>query len=503
VTRIRLVSDDVTADVTADKATRRISGRLLPFGVVATPSVGPRVEFAADGIHVPTDDVWLNREHADSDVLGRAINIDIRPDGIHAAFSILPTRVGDDALVEASTGARAGLSIEAEIIESEDMGDHLMVTRSVIHGAALVRRPAFPDAGVYDVAATAATNTMEEGRSEVENTAAVVEATAPVEVAAAAPVALPSLGITTRPRNLPTLESYILAAGRGDHQLINEYNAIIKAADPDTLLADVAGLIPKAIVGPVISLRDGMSPLFNALGPSVSPTGSSFTIPKVTTGLAAAAGGTELSDVTGPIDVAGVNVANVFIKRAVSISYEAIQNSNPAVVSVAQGELATAIGLGQEEVVAGVIEGATGTNTGVAPKADGSDAWSVLSAAVAAQYTASGKRPDVFACPPDIWAALAGMTNSLGQPLVQGISQDLTGSWGTLFGIPIVVTPALTAAEGFLLSSYGVRSWAQSEIQLQLSQPTTFAYELGAGRTVACSVADGKFITPVTITATP
>ena len=104
--RINLVTDANPA-VTADAASRRITGRLLPFDVAATPSVGPRVMFASDGEHVPLEDLWLNREHADSEVLGRAVDVTSTDDGLHAAFQILETGAGSDALVEAVDTDRA------------------------------------------------------------------------------------------------------------------------------------------------------------------------------------------------------------------------------------------------------------------------------------------------------------------------------------------------------------------------------------------------------------
>jgi hypothetical protein len=496
--RVRFVAAAAAAQVTADAATRRITGRLVPFGEVATPTRGPaRIEFAADGTHVPMDTVWLNREHDDAAVLGRAIDIDVRDDGVWATFDILPTTAGSDALAEAAAGARAGLSVEADIEASEDRDGTVLVTQSVIFGAALVRRPAFPSAGVTDVAATAANESeVPEEAPEVSDTPAVVEAAEQVE--ASAPI---RLDIQPRP-GIPTAVDYIMAAGRNDTNLLREYQRRIMAADPHTLTTDIAGLIPKLIVGPVVKLRDAQAPLFNALGPNAAPEGSSFSIPKVSTHLTDAAAATEKSDVTAPLDVVGVNVAMTFIKRAVNISYEAIQYSQPGVVGVAQDDLVDAVLRGCEAVAKTTVEAATGTNTKVTIALNGSDAWSKLSGAVSTQYGASGQRPDVFACAPDVWAKLVGFTNTLGSPLITTVNADLTGNWGTLFGLKVVVSPLMTAGKAYLLSTYGVKSWASGSVSLQLSQPTTFAYELGGGRNVGVSVADGKFITPVDIATT-
>lgn len=348
-----------------------------------------------------------------------------------------------------------------------------------------------------NVAATAATTPAPANPKEVP---AVNDTPA---VAQAADDTITLGPVYTRPAALPTVAEYVIASGQQDAARLADFRRRILAAAPDTQLADVAGIIPTPIVAPVISLKDSQAPLFSALGVNAAPDGGPFTIPKITTDLTDAAAAAEGTDVSAQLVIGDTPVTMHFIKRAANISYEAVQYSNPGVVNVAVERLADAVVRGSENVVKTAIEAATGTNTGVAVKADGSDAWAKLAAGVAAFYSACGQLPDVFAAAPDVWAALAGMTNSLGQPLVNGVSQNLGGSWGTLFGVPVYVSPAMTAGKSFLLSSYGVKSWAAGPVNLQLSQPTTFEYQLGAGRSVGCSIADGKFITPVTVTAAP
>lgn len=499
--RIQLTAPVDRCQITADKATRMISGTLIPFGAEGNPSVGPaRIMFAADGDHRPADgDVWLNREHDPSTVLGKLTQLDSTPEGITARFSVLETQAGTDALIEAAAGARAGLSVEAEVNAFDELPDGVvLITASTIHEAALVRHPAFAGASVTDVAATAA----QTERETMENTPAVAEPVAEQPtIMAAAPAPLPS-GIRVN-EPLPTAADYIIAMGRGDVDRVRDFRNRIMAAAPHTFVADVPGIVPTPIVAPVIGLRDGSAPLFNALGPNAAPEGASFTLPVITDPLAVAAAATEKSDVTDQLGVDPVTVTMHFVKRAANVSAEAIQYTQPGVVNVTLGELADAINLGCEKVVADGIAAATGTNTGVTIAADGADAWSKLAAGVAAHYAASGTRPDVFACASDVWAALAGFTNTLGQPLISTVNQNLAGSWGTLFGIPVVVSPSYAVGTADLLSTKGVKSWASGPVQMQANEPSIMGFAMGAGRSVGVSVASGKFITPVSITAAP
>jgi len=501
--RIQMAAPTGAVHVKADKASRTITGTLIPFGSVGTPSVGPaRIMFAADGDHVAAGDViWLNREHDQSAPLGKAEALDSGDVGISARFHILDTSAGSDALAEAAAGARTGLSVEAEIRDyqeaTDDDGAYFLITASTIHEAALVRFPAFSDARATDVAATVAQPTESESPMSDPVTAEATSTDAPpAAVAAAAPA--PRVTVAER---VPTAADFIVAMGRGDHDRVREFRRMVQAAAPHTFVSDIPGLIPEPIVGPVVSLRDGSAPLFNALGPNAAPEGASFNLPVITTELANAQAATEKTDVTGQLVVDPVAVQMSFVKRAANISAEAIQYSQPGVVNVALQSLADAVNLGCESVVHSGIASTTGTNTGVELAADGSDAWAKLADAVAGFYAATGTRPDVFACGSQIWAELAGMTNSLGQPLISTVSQNLNGNWGTLFGIPVVVSPAYGVTEADLLSTQGVKSWASGTVQMQANEPTIMGFSVGAGRNVGVSVASPKFITPVSIAA--
>jgi HK97 family phage major capsid protein len=173
------------------------------------------------------------------------------------------------------------------------------------------------------------------------------------------------------------------------------------------------------------------------------------------------------------------------------------------VIDVAVDQLAEAVNVGVEENVVATLAAVTGTNAAVAVAADGSDAWAKLAAGVAAMVAAVGRRPSHFLAAADVWAALAGMTNQNGAPIINGVSQNLGGSWGSLFGVPVVVSPAIDAGKAFLVSDYGVKSWQNGTINVRVDEPTILGYAMGAGKSVGLSVASPKFITPVSVAAAP
>jgi hypothetical protein len=278
----------------------------------------------------------------------------------------------------------------------------------------------------------------------------------------------------------------------------------IQAAAPHTFVADIPGLIPDEIVAPIVTLRDSvMAPLFAALGPSQAPPGKTFSLP-LGDRLPPAAEATEKSDVTHQVKVGTVPVTMYVVKQAVNLSAEAILWSQPSVLDYSVSELADSLAEGCEEKTAALLEAVTGANEALELAADGSDAWTALSAGVAAHYAAVRTAPDLAALAPDLWAALAGMTNPLGVPIIGGINQSLTagpGGWGTLFGMPVVVSYALTAGKGFFLSRKGVKTWQNGSVNMTTDEPTILGRALGGLRTVGLSVASPKFVTPVGVAA--
>ena len=507
--RIRLTAPPTSGGVLADTNRRRITGVLIPFGHVGTPSLGPeRIMFTEGAALDIAPGMVLNLEHDASRPIGRAVSTETDETGLVGVFAIAGTSAGTDALTEAAEGLRAGLSIEATDIEGDwtddDAGPVFAITAARIDEAALVRRPAFRAAAVSDVAATAATTNREETiMPEAPEATAVAEAPAEVPAVAAteAPAEVPAVraSLTVAPRpGVPTPGEYVLASVSRDPGRMGDMSRRIRAAAPHTFVADIPGIIPEAIVGPVMHYG-GASPVFDALGRLSAPAGETFRLPYVDPSILGASAATEKSDVTRQIGVKGAPVNMVFVKRAVNISAEAVAFSQPSIIDVAVQELADALAVGAEGVVVAGLGAVTGTNTPVTVAADGSDAWPKLAAGVAAHVLACGRRPDLFVCAPDLWAALAGMVNTNGAPIITGVSQSLGGDWGTLFGIPVVVSDMFTPGDGYLVDRAGVKSWQGARVDLRIQEPTILGYSIGGGLAAGVSVIGGTHVTPVAV----
>ena len=489
-TRVRLTASPADAHVTADAATRRISGRLVPYGVAATPAVGPRVEFAPGSLTV-ADGLWLNREHDDAAVIGRLVDHRDTDGALLVEFSVLDTTAGSDALVEAAAGARAGLSVEADLDDYTDTGEHLLVTAATVTGAALVRRPAFPDAGVTDVAA--ASPTMED---PVPDTATVdapeVEATA--SAPAPAPILYAASITPAAPASLPNAGEW-LHASLGRDRDPARYAALrdrVLATAPDTILSDVPGVIPTPIVGEAVSARAVDRPLFSAFGPLAGPAGSTFERPVITDPLADAASGTELTAMTDTLGVEPHSVAYTFVKRAAKLSAESVLYSSPDLLNIVTADLVRAYARGTEKVAAAALTAAGGTPASIAKGEEVADLYTYA----AAMYGTVGVLPDVLAVAPDVWAHLGGILASDGRPLfpVMGPSNAAGEAAGAAafamnaLGLRVIVSYGLGTGVARLVASPLVESYEAHRVSMQAQAPTVVGYEFAIGGAAATTV---------------
>lgn len=129
------------AVLTASRDDRTLTGLLLPYNEAGRTNLG--VLTATPGSRLDAaENVVLNAEHDRRRPLGRLTALEQTTEGLRAAFAVATTRDGDDALVEAAEGLRAGLSIELEPVVTRAG----RIVSGTITGAALVAQAAFPSA---------------------------------------------------------------------------------------------------------------------------------------------------------------------------------------------------------------------------------------------------------------------------------------------------------------------------------------------------------------------
>lgn len=120
---------------------RTLSGLLLPFGEPGRTNLGKLTASAESRLDI-ADQVSLNIEHDAKRPVGKAVALEASPEGLRASFQVLPTRDGDDALLEASEGLRCGLSVELDPVVTRAG----RIVSGTVVAAGLVAAPAFPSA---------------------------------------------------------------------------------------------------------------------------------------------------------------------------------------------------------------------------------------------------------------------------------------------------------------------------------------------------------------------
>jgi HK97 family phage prohead protease len=279
----------LTAELTADAASRTISGKIVPLNVEAGSTNYGKVIFESGSIEIPeAKSIKLLSQHDTKKPLGRAVSFSESEDAINAVFSISRSQRGTEALILAEEGLQSGLSIGAEVLKSKIKDGVTYVSAARLVEVSLVTEPAFKSAQVTDIAAEEAKKVEEavtetqpkESETVVEETTAV-EATPSVE-AAAVEAARPTVTAMayTKPRIEITAAKYAentIRAALGDESA-RQY---LLAADNTT---DNAGLVPTRQLSEIINpLSTTIRPSIDAISRGTLPdAGMTFEIPKIT-----------------------------------------------------------------------------------------------------------------------------------------------------------------------------------------------------------------------------
>ncbi|AWY04756.1 major head protein [Gordonia phage Emperor] len=155
-TAVELIAQSAPTQVGADTTSRTITGLAVPYNVAGTPSSGPAT-IAAGAIGVPSElkRVKLFRDHRRPDGSGQPVGwltgIENTDAGLRCTFKVADGPEGDQALADAA-GVRDGLSVELTDVTR----DGITVTAASLAAVALVPTPAFADARVETISASAA-----------------------------------------------------------------------------------------------------------------------------------------------------------------------------------------------------------------------------------------------------------------------------------------------------------------------------------------------------------
>jgi HK97 family phage major capsid protein len=472
-----------SSELTADTATRVISGKIVPMGTgeVGNTSAGP-VVFEKGSIQLPNDpkSIKLLNQHNVKEPLGKAQYFnEVDGEGIYASFKISNSSRGSDALITASEGLTAGLSVGVEVITAKNKAGVMHVSSAKLFEVSLVTEPAFKSALITDIAASEEVVEIQPTESEptVENTPETVAA--PEVEAAAVEAARPTVVTATyaTPRIKPlTAGEYLEAsikASLGDDQA---RQTILAINDTSTN----TGLTLAPHLNEFITTSIDGRPAVDAISKGVLPaTGMSFTIPKISTAPTIDGSSTE-GEALGGTEMASEYITPTVKKAAglQNISWELLDRSGPSFYAELVKELQYAYAKATDQaVVAALVAGGTQATTQAATIA-GFKAY--IAKETPAAYLAAGKFAKNIIANTAWWEAIISAEDTTNRPLFTAAQpmnspgnvgvQSLTG---TVMGQNLYVDPHMTTTtliddSAFLVVPEAVTFYESPQTQIQV-----------------------------------
>lgn len=136
-------------DILAAAEPLTITGLLLPYNEVGRTNVG-RFQVEAGAVTIPTDPavVGANLDHVRHDVVGRAVRLEEKPEGVFASIRFADTEEGRAAYADAISPSGKRRKLSAEFGPAVIKAGKLVSGHAKLWGAALVEAGAFPSAMV-------------------------------------------------------------------------------------------------------------------------------------------------------------------------------------------------------------------------------------------------------------------------------------------------------------------------------------------------------------------
>ena len=487
-----------SADLTADSASRTVSGKIVPLNVEAGSTNMGKVIFASGSIDIAdVKAIKLLSQHDTKKPLGRMVSFSESEDAINAVFSISRSQRGTEALILAEEGLQSGLSIGAEVLKSKIKDGVTYVSAARLVEVSLVTEPAFKSAQVTDIAAEESdveeTIQPTESETAVENTTPAVEAT-PVE-APAVEAARPTVSAAyfTKPRIELTAAKYAensIRAALGD-ETARQY---LRAADDTT---DNAGLVPTRQLSEIINpLGTTIRPSIDAISRGVLPdAGMTFEIPKITVmptvgEVAENAAFTETDQNSAFLSVSVKKYAG-----QQTFSVELLDRTSPAFFDELVRNMAAAYAKTTNAAVnAALISGATADATTTVTYPTAAELLGIVARGSASVYAATAGLPNPFARNMVVstgqWSNIMSLNDAgrpiytASQPMNAGGAVAPTSLTGNVAGLNLYVDPT-NAGDGdgtILIVNPDAYTWYES--------PT---YRLRAESTAAGQVTIGYY----------
>ena len=483
---IRFDADATLITAQAGDATQpaRISGLAVPWDVVATVSDGTSVQFARGAFDVTQKAAKLIENHDMSQLRGVVSTLTDSPQGLEFEATLADTRASRDAVALLQAGAYDSVSVGAHPITfTTDPAGVMTVTEARLVELSLVAVPAYAEAVITQVAATAADPDPDPDTEEQEMSDAVTAE--PIAAEATIPTNPIIYAEAKRPFLMPTPAEYISAFLTGGARFDAMQDGI-RAAAPDVINTDLPGILPVPIVQPVYNNFIGNRPVVDAIGARAMPGGGKvFIRPKVTTHTTIGVQSAEnaaLDDGTFVVD--DLQVTKGTYGGYVTLSEQAIDFTTPEVIGLLLDDMGRIYANTTDNVAAdALVAGATNTNA-FGNDATNPEQWAAFISTAAQDILTSsnGNLPTHLFVSPNMWGYLLGLVDTAGRPLFPSLGPmnaygDLavTDIAGMAFGLRVVVDRNFATDTVIVGDASGFEIFEQQKGAISVDVPSTLS----------------------------
>lgn len=488
---IRLHADLPTLDAAHGDESKpaSITGIAVPWApTTATVMGGQRVAFQRGAFDVNQKPAKLIENHDLAQLRGVVNALADLDEGLGFTATFATTRASADAIELVKAGAYDSVSVGAEPIESHYDKElkATVVTRARLVELSLVAEPAFKDAVITEIAASAeeAEETANPTQPDPEEESTMSEPT-PAAVEAAVPTQPLLFAQPRREFKLPSMGEYIAKMIQGGSEFA-ELNANIRAAAPDVTTSDTAGLLPTPVVAPVYNNFRGFRPVVDAVGVRQMPvSGKVFIRPSVTThtSIASVTEGSTIQD--GTMVVTSNQVTKGIYGGYVELSEADIDWTSPEVLNALLDDMARVYANKTDDVAAdALVAGTTNSNNFTSANIADPTEWItwMYTAASDILNDSNGNLPSHLFLAPNRWASLGQLEDGSGRPLfpqvgpMNALGTASPAQYGAnAFGMQVVVDRNFASGTMIIGNPEGFECWEQQKGAVSIENPSLLA----------------------------
>ena len=481
--------DLIIAETGDENRPARIAGIAVPWDVVATVSGGQRVKFLRGAFDLTQKPAKLLENHDMSQLRGVVNALADSDAGLEFEATLADTRASKDAVALLKAGAYDSVSVGANPVSFKfDKSGVMVVSKAQLIELSLVAVPAYAEALITEIAASADPEDVEENTQPIDT---------PQEDNVSEEIKAESAESATTPTNpiiyaqakkefkLPSAGEWISAQMQGG-AVAAEFNARVRAAAPDVTTADLDGILPLPIISPIYSGIQGLRPVVDAIGARQMPQGGKvFIVPKITTHTSIGGPQTQNTTITaGQFIVDDIQITKDIYGGYVEVSEASIDWTSPEVLQGLLEDMGKKYALATDNAAADALLAGTSQTTGNVATTDPTD-WIAKVYACANTILANGNYlPDHLFVSGDVFAQLGQLSGTDDRPLFPQVGP--MNAFGTMnpgsreafvFGLRLVVDTNFAAKTTIVgaAATGAFRCYEQQKGAISLDNPSTLS----------------------------